>query len=517
MKKRRLMIILSCLTAGAIVLTGCSGGGSSGSSDGTPVSGGDLVMARSEDPEGLLPAQSNNNPDIWTEQQIFDTLTRNKVDGSGVEPGLASEWSVSDDQLTWKFKIRPNVKFSNGTDLTIEDVVWSLNYAREAREDKLWTDLFTAITDVKAAGDDTVELTLSQPWAPLPADLALFAAAIYPANFGGQSEKDFREHPIGTGPFKLDEWKKGEHLKLAKNEHYWEDGLPHLDSVTFKTVSDDNTRQLQLQGNQVQINEGLDPASVKSLEGNSKIQLGKFQSTEVNYIALNSAREPFKDSHVRRALTMALDRDAVTQNVYHGVGKTATTFLSDGLWGHDPSIEALPYDIAKAKEELKQSSFPDGFKATILVQSGMNDRQQVAQIAQEAWKELGVQLDIQVMDGTAIMNLRRSGDYDMMTSYVTSDITDPDQMINFLVTTGNTINTGYSNTEVDRLAQAAVKTDDQNERTQLYSDLQKQVTEDAPLILTAYTPSLFAMSSAVHGFQVSTVGTYTLKDTWLSK
>jgi peptide/nickel transport system substrate-binding protein len=165
-----------------LTVSACSGGsgGSGSGSGGTPRAGGDLVMARTEDASTMLPPETSSNYDIWTLQQVYETLTVAKTDGSGVEPLLATKWTPSEDGLNWTFDIRQGVTFHDGKKLTAADVAWSLNYARKESDTNQWASFFDRITAVDAPDASTVTITLSEPWSALPEYLALFAATIYP-------------------------------------------------------------------------------------------------------------------------------------------------------------------------------------------------------------------------------------------------------------------------------------------------------------------------------------------------
>ena len=174
-------------------------------------------------------------------------------------------------------------KFHSGKELTADDVVFSLNYARDQNDDaNLWAGEFTLIDDVKKVDDSTVKIELSKPWGPLPSYMALFAAAIYPEDFGGHDAEYMATHADGTGPFKVDSWSKGQSLKLVRNDDYWEEGVPNLHSVTFNVVSEDNTRRLQLQGGQAHIDEEPAPLSMSTMD----------RSQDVSAICLRIDEDP---------------------------------------------------------------------------------------------------------------------------------------------------------------------------------------------------------------------------------
>ena len=209
--------------------------------------------------------------------------------------------------------------------MTSKDVKFSIDQARAAAQG--WGYIDTAIKSVTDPTPTTVVVSLKFPWAPLLADRSLFANDIVPYNYGGKSEAAFYQAPVGTGPFKWDYWHKGQALKLVKNTYYWQPGKPYLDSVTWTDVASDNTRQLQLKGGQAQIDEFPAWSSVAALKSTPSVDMNLFNSTRTDYMAFNEKGAPFNDVHVRRAISLAIDREAMIKAVLFGNGQPANSFM----------------------------------------------------------------------------------------------------------------------------------------------------------------------------------------------
>src|SRR5207247_5018378 len=208
---------LALIAAGAMTLVAACGGSSSsgasaGGSAGGPVHGGNLVIARTADSQSMNNTTVFVNESIWIFEQIMQPLYTVTPNGKGVQPWLATSYTVSPDKKAYTFTLRKGVKFSNGKPMTSADVKFSIDQASAAS--KGWGYINTAITSVDAPSPGTVVVNLKYPWAPLLADLSLFSPAIVPANYGGQTETEFYQHPVGTGPFKREYWHKGSALKL---------------------------------------------------------------------------------------------------------------------------------------------------------------------------------------------------------------------------------------------------------------------------------------------------------------
>ena len=321
------------------------------------------------------------------------------------------------------------MKFSTGQPMTSADVKFSLDQASAAA--KGWGYINTAIKSVAAPTPSTVVVTLKYPWAPLLADLSLFSNGIVPANYGGKTETQFYNAPVGTGPFKWDYWHKGSALKLVRNPNYWEKGKPYLNSVTWTDVPSDNTRELQLKGGQAQVDEFPAWSTVASLKTTPDVTMNLFNSTRTDYLAFNETRKPFQDVHVRRAISLAVNRAALVKAVLFGNGKPANSLFPPQVPYYQAATQGLQFDLAEAKQEMAKSSVPHGFSTTILVSSGFSDYVTIATILQSELKPLGINLKIQQLDPNTANTNQQSLKYDMTLTYWTMDIPDPDELATF--------------------------------------------------------------------------------------
>lgn len=500
---------------GSIATTQAS---SASSSSNKPVYGGNLTIARAADSQSMNNTTVFDNESIWVFEQIFQTLYTVKPNGKGVQPELATGYTISPDKLTYTFTLRPGVKFSNGQPMTSADVAFSINQSEAASSG--WGYIDSAIKDVQAPTPGTVVIDLKYPWAPLLSDLALFSNGIVPNNYAGMSETNFYNAPIGTGPFKWDTWIKGKSLTLVKNTNYWQKGLPYLNSVTWTDVPDSNTRQLQLEGNQAQIDEFPAWSSVASLKSQSGINVNLFNSTRTDYLLFNEKKTPFQDPKIRQAISLAINRKALVSAVLFGHGTPANSFMPPQLNFYDPTSPGLQFNLTEAKKLMKSSTEPKGFTTSILIPAGEADNLSVAQILQAELKPLGIKLNITQLDANTVNTDQQSLNYDMTLSYWTMDIPDPDELVTFaVVPTGGAQSffTGYSNATVIADASAAEKTYVPAQRAALYKAIQIQSAKDAFMGFLYYSPYAYASRSTVHGFYVTPLGNYHLENVWLSK
>ena len=350
--------------------------------------------------------------------------------------------------------------------------------------------------------------------------MSIFQNAVLPFEYGGVSVDEFAEKPVGSGPFVFESWTKGKEVKLLKNAKYWKENLPRLDSVTFSVVTDSSTRANQVQGGQAQINEGPAFSSIENLRSQNGVEVELFEASNVDFLAFNTTKAPLNDVHVRRAIAHTVDKDAIIKAVLFGNGEAAGGYMSPTSWSFDPSIAADTYDLDKAKDELAKSSQPNGFSATISVASGDPDQKAKAEIVQASAAKIGIDLQIESLDPSALYAARDAGNYDMAFVYDTTDIVDPDEIIRFtgLVDGGsNALGTSYDNREMARLADLAVTLNDQDERQKIYFEIQRLWDADQPAVSLYYSPSAYSFSSNVRDFHPSVTGNYNLVDVWMAK
>ncbi len=515
------------LTVGCalVALAGCgstassSAGGTSTSSAsaGAPVEGGNLVFANPQDAQSLDESTVFDNNSIWILEQITQPLFTVTNNGKGVMPWLATGYTASKNQLTYTVSLRKGVKFSDGTPMTSKDVQFSLEQTMAASQG--WGYIDSAIKSVDAPSTDTVVINLKYKWAPILADLALFANGVVPDNYGGKTASAFYQAPIGTGPFKFDYWHKGSALKLTKNTNYWQPGKPYLNSVTWTDVPDDNTRQLQVTSAQAQIDQFPAWSTVATLKSTPGVALSLFPSTETNYLAFNENVKPFQDVNVRRAISYAIDRTALVKAVLFGNGQPANSIFPPQLSYYDPNSGGLQYNLADAKAALAKSSVPHGFTTTLLLPTGNSDYGTIATIVQSELKPLGINVQIQQEDPNTANENFQAGKYDMFFSLWTMDIPDPDELATFALepTAGSkSFFTFYDNPSVVKAVHAAEVTTNTSSRQADYNTAQTLAAQDAFMAFLYYSPYQYVESSNVHGFFVTPLGNYHMENVWLS-
>jgi peptide/nickel transport system substrate-binding protein len=446
--------------------------------------------------------------------QVFETLVVHQ--GSEVVPRLAESWEVGKDGTSVTFKLREGVTFHDGSELDAEDVKFSFDQARD-EEVGDWASTFSAVTSVEATDDLTVVVTTDRPHAPLLASMAFPVLSIIPSDYGGKSQEEFFKAPVGTGPFTWAKLSKDGGLRLEKNDDYWQEGLPYLDSITYRVAPEANSRVLQLKAGEGQmILNGVDREVRAALQGDPTFEVASYPSTEVTYIAFNHNVKPFDDVHVRRAIIHATNRQGYLEAFEDPGAPVAGSFMPNT----DPAyieIEPYAYDVELAKAELAQSSVPDGFT----VQFKVPDYDaELAEAVQQDLAKIGITVEIVVREEDTYYDELYELEYEMGTIAWVSDYLDPDQPMQYMINPDGGIDamfTSYDNPELVELIERAAVELDAETRNELYATVQRQAHEDAYLLPIGYAPMDAAYSKAVRGFDRSPLGESRMELVWLAQ
>ena len=473
-----------------------------------------IVMARPVDSNNLDYVTQDGNINIWMFNLILEGLVKSSDDGKKVEPNLAETWDVSSDQMTYTFHLKKGIKFSDGTLVKGEDWVFSLKRARDTK-DSLWAFSLTAIKDITTPDDNTVVITLNQPWAPIMADLAMFNASVTSKSyFEKVGEKGFSQKPIGTGPYAVTEWKKGEYILFNKNPNYWRPGLPKTDQIKVAVVPDDNTRIMQLQAGDADMITFLPFNRITELQKDSKLTAITLPSTETRYIQMNTTMKPLNDVKVRQALDLATDKQALMKTILYGFGEPAKSFMAKAGMNWNEGLQTNPYDVEKAKKLLGEAGYVNGVDLTITVPSGNTVNESVATMLKEQWSKVGVKLNIETLEAGLADNKLTTMKSQMQLMIWTNDIVDPSEQVDYACIFDNSSNfyTGWKNDEVDKLSKDAEKEIDVEKRKVLYYKIQELYQKDMPMITLFHVPFPVAMKKNIKGFVQTPLGNYNFEN-----
>jgi peptide/nickel transport system substrate-binding protein len=492
---------------------GHTGGARVRAADSGPTQANTLSIGWAFEATGLDPVGYDNNPEIWTLVNIYDQLIRVAPDGKTLVPDLATSWNINASGTVYTFHLRPNVVFHNGAKLTAEDVKFDLDRARAPKAQWSWT--LAAIKSVAAPNPSTVVITLSHPWSPLLSDLSLFDTGIYPeAYFKQVGAKLLATKPIGTGPYMLQEWKRGQYVLFKKNTNYFNAAAFPMQYVKYELVPNDNTRLLQVQTGELDVDTALPYNLIGQVQTNAAVQVQINPGTEITYLTFNTQVKPLNEANVRLAISHAIDRAAIVKAVLYGHGTPANSFMPAGAVDWNPNIPVPAHDLTLAKKLLAASSVPHGFTMTLEVPSGNSVYNEVAQIIQSEVAPLGITAHVVPVEQNTLDQLRNTGKFHSDIDVWTNDIPDPDEIVSYAVdfsSGGYGFYTWYNNPKLAALSRQAEQTSDSATRQKLYYQIQEIWAANQPMLALFYNPWVNALNKKVHGFSENPLGYFNLQ------
>ncbi len=412
---------------------------------------------------------------------IFDTLTRIGDDGK-MEPRLAVSWSSTPDFKTWTFKLRPNVKFHDGSPFTAQTVAF--NYARMMNPANhcRCAAYLTAIAKVEAVDDLTVVYHMRFPSADLPGILSSSTVGnVVPSTKAIETlGKDYNRHPVGTGPFMLKSWQSGDRLTLERNPNYWNPGHPYLDEVVIRPLPNAQTRFASLQSGEVDIIWHDYAEDIIAARKNPALTVHEYEGSGVYYgMVFNFRQPPLDDIRVRQALRHAMDIDTFNATIQMGLNHQAMDPYGPGSWVKCKDPGTLKYDPDKAKALLQEYGKPVELK--IMVTATPRGRTN-GQVWQESWKAVGVKATLDEVDQTTLVTKSFKHDF-QVGAWRIIDLTDPDIQMTGNFRTGSPVNlAGYSNPEVDKLLDEARSMGDRATRSRAYCKITQILNRELPWI-----------------------------------
>lgn len=438
---------------------------------------------------------------------------------SSIQKGLVESDEQPEDNV-YIYNIKDNVNFSDGTPLTADDVVYSLERQRdpEVAGELAW--MFENVDKIEKTGDYQVTVTLKKPDATWPYTLATTASLVISKEYA-EAHKDNLGTPdgglVGSGPYVIESWEQGSEIILTKNENYWDDSVSlDFDKVDFKFIPDASVAKLSLESGEIDFTTAVTADGANELESNADINIQPVDYFGVTFLSFNNTREPFNDKNVRKAIAYAVDKQSLVDNVYYGkyagvanalpFGESIITTEKDAWTDYLADVESYSLDIDKAKEYLAASSVPDGFSAKLVYPASDPVYESVALVIQQNLKELGIELTLEGLAASEISTLRYGGsetrDYDLMIARWGSDYPDPVGVISPLFLSTNNVAGGsnwseYSSAEFDDLLEKQAEELDPVKRAGILQNALTVLGDDIPSYPIYYHYRLFATSNRI--------------------
>jgi peptide/nickel transport system substrate-binding protein len=470
-----------------------------------------LVVARSADANLWDPKYTNDNNSLWAQNQIFATLMQNSPDGTELQPWLAETLDWNEDATEVVITLHDNAQFCDGTPITAGDVKWSFERAMEEDSNVSWQ--FFSDPTIEVIDDLTVKFTLSRPNVAFPNYLTLWGMHVLSQAYAEEvGIEAMAEQPLGSGPFCLDRWEKGQLIVLKPNPGYWGDDGPQVGEVQLRVVTDDNARVLQVQTGDVDIALDIPYAQVEALQSapGVEVTVGKLYGTAA--IPLNQRTVPqFTDKNVRQAMAHAIDRQALVDAVLLGQGEVAKSpFYGSAIlyWTDDFEI---PFDLEKAQELMAASSAPDGFAAELTIPAGDTLASQTAVILKDQLAQIGIDITITPVEAGTWWEMWSGGTYEMLYKLGTNDVIDPAENIPFDFWSldeggSDAAFTGFYNERIVELSKLAEGEFDPAVRAELYYELQQIAMDEVPQLWLFHPSNRWATRDTIEDFSVFPTG-----------
>jgi glutathione transport system substrate-binding protein len=428
-----------------------------------------------------------------------------------VQNVLAESYSVSPDGLVYTIKLRSGIKFQDGSDFNAEAVKVNLDRASSPQSHLKRSGLYRNIASTEAVDPTTVKITLKEPFSAFINTLAHPATAMISPAALKQYGKDIGFHPVGTGPYQLETWNQTDYVKVKKFPGYWQQGLPKLDTITWRPVVDNNTRAAMLQTGEAQFAFPIPYEQAAILQKNSKLELVASPSIMQRYISMNVTQKPFDNPKVREALNYAINRQALVKVAFAGYATPATGVVPPTI-AYSQQYQPWPYDPAKAKALLKEAGYPNGFTTTLWSSHNHSTAQKVLQFTQQQLAQVGIKAQVTAMDaGQRAAEVEGKGQKEsgvrMFYTGWTASTGEADWALSPLFASQNwpptLFNTAfYSNPQVDKDLSAALQTNDTAEKTKLYKDAQGIIWKESPWIPLVVEKLVSAHSKNLTGFYI---------------
>lgn len=453
------------------------------------------------------------------------------VDENGqLVPGQAESWETSEDGLTWTFHLRDGLKWSDGSDLTANDFVYSWKRVCDPMVAAPYADTVLSMVagydkaiegdldalQVAAQDDNTLVVTLNAPCSYF-GSLAAFATlspvqeATVTAN--GDAWATSAETYISNGPFYVSEWVPGSYIMMSKNPYYWNADAIKLDGIKWNLIEDSNAAYSAYQTGEVLMIKDVPTEEIPSLKDNADFHVDPIIGTY--YISMNLERDAFKDARVRKALSLAIDRDYVANTLMQGTYSPADNFMGPG-WidmdgkqfkdnanGGQSYIDVNNYeaDLEEAKQLLADAGYPDGegFPTISYTTNDAGYHKVVAEYVQQAWAQLGIDLQVDIVEWASFTPMRRNGDFDVARNGWVGDYSDPSNMLDLFLSTNGNNDGKFNNADYDAAIYRSRETLDPTERSKALHDAEDILMEETGCIPVAYYNDFWLQSDKITG------------------
>ncbi len=489
-----------------------SSSGAPSTSGGGPKKGGTLKVALDSDIIGIDPHGASAGVDRNVYTAIYNGLVAPDKNLT-IVADLAESWTTP-DLRTYVFKLRPNVKFHDGTACDAAAVKKNFDWILDPANASARRPEIVDVEQVSIDDPLTVRISLKNAFAPFLSIISDRAGYIVSPTARDKFGKDYPRNPVGTGPFQFVEWIKDDHATFKRFEGYFEPNVPLLDQITYRPIPDLSVALTELKTGNVDFLYRIDPKDVPDIKSTPNLVYLEGPGVGYQGLWINTVKGPLASKALRQAVNLAVDREALLMVAYFGVGQIAQGPIPPSSWAYDASVATVKRDLAAARQKLSEGGQLGGFKMILKAQSSSPLQEKISQLVQAQLAEAGIQVEIQTVEFGALLKVGEQGDFDAL-SLGWSGRIDPDGNIQPIFESKGAFNYGkYSSKVVDDAIGSERSASDQATRKQVLLQLQKTINDDAAYVFTYFPPTNFAATKAVQGFDVTPDGLMRFKSTW---
>lgn len=528
------------LTLVVFVLSGCGKTDKKGtatlSEAPKPLRGGTLTYAKNGAPITLDPALTQETESSVIVVNLFDCLVEQRAGRAGLDAGLARSWEISEDGLTYTFRLKRGVVFHDGTPFNADAVLFSIQRQRDPKHPyhgrgvnyEFWRsfNMDGILKDIQAPNDSTVVMTLFTPDATFLNVLSLNFMAIVSPTAVAKYGKDFYRNPVGSGAFKYVRWDPDGTVITAANEHYW-NGRPYVDTLIFKPIPDARLRWTMLKNGEIDMMSTPDKADAPEIESSPTVKYSKQPGVTVSYLGMNMLKKPFDNLAVRRAIVYAINRDSLVEKVFGSLGRPAKNPIPPNILGYNEEIRFTPYDPDKSRQLLAEAGFPNGFKCSLwtlpIVREYMPNGKLAAELIQKDLRAVGIDVTIATFPWDEFLRRRGRGEHELTISGWTGDAPDPHFFFYPLLdrtsalTVSSTNAAFYTSVPMHDLITRGKTVADPVERSKVYKEACVLFNQDLPWFTIAHSVTMLPMRDYVMDFQLHSSAIRKFEKVWLNK
>lgn len=487
-----------------------------GASEPAPRDGGTIIMATTAQVQGFdaLTTRSANRETTMAGGLVFSNFFTRNDKGERI-PDLGTSLDSSPDGLTWRLKLRPGLKFSNGAPYTAQDVANHFQRILDPSRNQMFAAATGSLKDAVAIDDTTVEFHLAYPWAAFPSIFLIdnFLIWVMPTEHEKTAGPDLNRRPIGAGPYMMTEWKQDDSITFEKNPNYWNPKAQHLDKIIIRFLPDPTARFTALKTGDIDIFYEPLGKQVVAARGDKNLRVVEYVGTGASTVNINTSVPPLDDVRVRQALAHALDRNIELKVGFDGVGSLATSFWGANSEWNCTDVGYPEYNPEKAKALLQEYGKPVKIVLQVQPTAVMTIP---AQLYQSFWQKVGIETEIKsIQGGPSYINPVLRGDY-QLAMWEVADVPDPDFQVYqaFFSKSGGNI-TKIKDPVLDQAIETGRRSLDVDVRKKAYCDFSKEMARQMPILLRLQSNYFAITLPRVHNIPLMRRGLVRLNEAWV--